>query len=298
MEQSQLQSFLRVAEEGSITRAAEALCLTQPAVTQHVRALERELGALLFERLGRGVRLTAAGRALRRYARRSLALLDECRQVIADLEAGVAGRLLLGAGVTTSIFQLPAWLRAFQEAYPGVDVAVRTGGSQEIATRVREREVDLGLVTSPIEHRDLHVIGLYEEEILLVTPPGYPLAGQAVDRDAWTELPLILFPRGTGFRAYLDRAFAEAGIVARVKMESDSVEAIKSFVAVGLGASFLPAAAVRAEIAIGAMAPARPVDLPRLLRRTSAIHRADRYMSAAARHFLDLLQSRGAKISP
>src|SRR5919198_1283671 len=91
MELFQIRSFLKVAEEGSITRAAEALCLTQPAVTQHVRALERELGVALFDRTGRGVRLTAAGLALREYARRSLGLLGECRQAIADLAAGVPG---------------------------------------------------------------------------------------------------------------------------------------------------------------------------------------------------------------
>src|SRR5947209_555463 len=103
----QLASFLKLAEAGSITPAAETLSLTQPAVTQHVRALERKLGVALFDRTGRGVRLTAAGAALRDYARRSLGLLDECRQVIADLEAGKVGRLVLGAGVTTSIFHLP-----------------------------------------------------------------------------------------------------------------------------------------------------------------------------------------------
>src|SRR5438132_12146108 len=95
----QLRSFLRVAEAGSVTRAAEALHLTQPAVTQHVRALERELGARLFDRTERGMRLTQAGQVLRQYAGRGISLLDQCRNVLADLESGAAGRLVLGAGV-------------------------------------------------------------------------------------------------------------------------------------------------------------------------------------------------------
>src|SRR5947209_10331009 len=147
----QLRSFLRVAEAGSVTRAAEALHLTQPAVTQHVRGLERELGARLFDRTERGMRLTQAGAALLHSARQQMALLDECRAVIADLESGAAGRLALGAGVTTSVFQLPAWLRAFQDAHPGVDVVVRTGRSREVAAMALERQIDLGLITSPVE---------------------------------------------------------------------------------------------------------------------------------------------------
>lgn len=288
----QLQSFLRVAEEGSITRAAEGLCLTQPAVTQHIRALERELGVALFDRTGRGVELTPAGSALRDYARRSVAVLDECRQVIADLDAGSAGKLVLGAGVTTSIFHLPEWLRVFREVHPGVDVAVRTGRSTEVAQFALDREIDIGLVTSPVRHRDLHVIGLYDEEIVLTTPPGHPLAGRTVSTRELSEAPLILFPHGTGFREYLDRALADAEVSARVKMESDSVEAVKRFVEVGLGVSFLPESAVEAEMRSGLLACARVEGIPVLRRRTSAIHRTDRYLSTATRSFLGILRER------
>lgn len=292
MDLFQLQSFLRVAEEGNVTRAAAGLYLTQPAVTQHVRALERELGVALFERTGRGMRLTQAGAILRDYARRSMALLDECREAIADLEAGSRGRLVLGAGVTTSIFHLPAWLRAFQEAYPGIEVVVRTGRSREIADLVIEREIDIGLVTSPVRHPDLRVLELYEEEIVLVTPREHLLAGRTVPAAAMADAPLILFPQGTGFREYLDRVLSEGGIPARVQMESDSVEAIKSLVAVGLGISFLPEAAVAAELASGDLARAWVEGLPALRRKTAVVYRQDRYLSAGARGFLDILGAR------
>jgi len=102
---------------------------------------------------------------------------------------------------------------------------------------------------------------------------------------------LILFPRGTGFREYLDRALADAGISPHVKMETDSVEAIKSFVAVGLGMSFMPEAAVEAEIASGSLARVEIESLPPLKRTTSVVHRTDRYLSAAATAFLSLLQA-------
>lgn len=295
MELFQLQSFVRVAEEGSITRAAEALHLTQPAVTNHVRALERELRAPLFDRTGRGVRLTPAGRALLEYTRRSLGLLDECRQVLMDLREGTFGRLVLGAGVTTSIFHLPGWLREFRETNPGVDVTVRTGRSREIAQLVLEREIDLGIVTSPVEHPDLSVAGLFEEQIVLVTPREHPLAGRAAPAEELEAASLILFRAGTGFRNYLDRSLARAGVRVQVKMESDSVEAIKSFVAVGLGISFLPAASVAAELRAGTLAQAHVAGLPPLQRQTAAVFRTDRYLSAPARGFLGILTARYGK---
>lgn len=289
MELFQLRSFLEVAEVGSVTRAAESLCLTQPAVTQQIQGLERELGVRLFDRTGRGVRLTKAGEALRVHARQSLAILDDCRHAISDLEGGESGRLVIGAGVTTSIFHLPGWLRAFGERFPKVDVSVRTGRSREVAAMALDREIDLGLVTSPTEHKDLNVVALFEERIVLVAPPGHDLSTRPVAMDDLNRAPLILFPRGTGFRQYLDRALADAGVSAQVKMETDSVEAIKSFVAVGLGVSFLPEAAVAEEVRSGALVSIEAHSLPPLNRATSVVYRPDRYLSTAARGFLGIL---------
>jgi DNA-binding transcriptional LysR family regulator len=221
-----------------------------------------------------------------------MVLLDECRQVISDLQAGHAGRLLLGAGVTTSIFHLPGWLRAFREAYPGIEVVVRTGGSREVADMALEREIDLGLITSPMQHPDLNSTDLFEEEIVLVTPPDHPFAGKEIAAEEFASVPLILFPRGTGFREYLDKSLEAAGVPMTVKMETDSVEAIKSFVAVGLGASFLPAAAAESELKARTLSGASVSGLPALKRTTSVVHRKDRHLSTAARGFLSILPER------
>ena len=289
MELTQLESFLRVAEAGSVSRAADTLYLTQPGVTKQIRALERELGVVLFDRTRRGMQLTPSGHALLDYARRSLGLLEECREVLQDLECGATGRLVLGAGVTTSIFHLPRWLRAFQGEHPGVDVVVRTGRSREVAALVLDREIDLGLITSPSRHPDIVEVELYDEEIVLVTPCRHPLADKRVQAEEMGSAPLILFPRHTGFREYVDRALAEAGVRARVKMESDSAEAIKSFVEVGLGVAFLPAAAVEREIEAGTLACAWIEGLPPLRRKTTMIYRRARYLHAGARAFFSLL---------
>lgn len=282
METAQIQSFLQVVETGSISRAAKAVHLTQPAVTKQIMALERELKTPLFDRTGRGMQLTAAGELLSSYARRSMALQEECRQAIADLDSGESGELVIGAGVTTSIFQLPHWLQALKARLPGLDVTVRTGSSREVVQWTLEREILLGLVTTPVEHRDLTVKGLFDERIVLVASPDMAPASPMKT----LTLPLILFPRGSGFRDYLDRELSEGGIDVRVKMETDSLEAIKSFVASGLGASFLPAGTVAREIEEGVLRTVSVRGLARLRRRTSLIYRSDRHLGAGAKAFI------------
>lgn len=295
MELFQLRSFLKVAQEGSITRAAEGLFLTQPAVTQHIQSLEKELGASLLDRTGRGVQLTEAGHALADYARKSLSILDECKQVIADLGSCKAGTLIIGAGVTTSIFRLPRWLGIFRKNYPNVEMIVRTGRSKEVAAMALNREIDLGFVTSSVEHADLRITGLYDESIQLVVSPNWTEKRDSITAHDLCEAPLILFQKNSGFRDYLDRVFADGGITPKIKMESDSLEAIKSFVESGLGVSFLPTSAVEEEIASGALIAVETSCLPKLIRKTSAIYRVDRYLSASARAFLDICAGRKPK---
>ena len=309
MELAQLRTFLKVAEEGSVTKAAGSLHLTQPAVTQHIRALERQFGTTLFERTGRGMLLNGPGELLRDYARKALAAIEDGQQVIADIVQGRSGRLILAAGVTTSIFHLPRWLKAFRKAHPDVDITVKTGGSREVARMALDREIDLGLVTSPVPHPDLEALPLFDEQIVLVGPPDarsdappdsspspQPDAGpdalpggpptRPVMQATLSETPLILFPRGTGFRAYLDQVLAEAGASPHVKMETDSVESIKGFVQVGLGMSFLPLSAVQAEIEAGLLVRVDLVGVAPLTRTTAVVRRKDRYFGVAARDFL------------
>jgi len=290
MEIAQLRSFLKVAECGNVTAASEAVFLSQPAVTQQIKCLERELNTTLFERTSRGMRLTEAGEVLRRYADLSLAMLEDGRRVIEDASGRAAGKLVLGAGVTTSVFSLPDWLRQFRQLYPHVDVIVRTGRSKEIAQLALDREIDIGLVTSPVQDEHLEALTLFEERIEFVVTANDRYAEKAIAARDLAALPLILFSPGTGFRSYLDAALGLAGISVTVKMESDSVEAIKSFVATGLGASFLPYSAVAAELAKGEFCRISVEGMPVLTRKTAIIYRKDRYLCEAGRGFLGLLR--------
>src|ERR1051326_7132601 len=237
-----LEGFLTVAALGSVSRAAERLHLTQPAVTKQVRALEESLGTDLIERHGQGIRLTAAGELVARYGRTGMHLADECRQALAELGTGERGTLRLGAGVTTSVFQLPRWLRRFRKDRSGVEIIVRTGTSRVVTQQVLGGEVDLGLVTSDVPLRDLQAKVLYREEIVLVVAPDFTPRRRDLE-----SIPLILFPSTTGFRSYLNDRLGSERLAEQVRMETDSVEAIKSFVMAGLGGSFLPMMAVAAQ---------------------------------------------------
>ena len=284
---AQLESFLMVSTLSNVSLAAKRLHLSQPAVTKQLRALEHTVGVALLVRTARGVRLTPAGELLRDYAQRSAALLDECQASLSDLMSGDLGTLRIGAGVTTSMFQLPAWIRSYRQRWPRVDIRVRTGSSREIAELVRAREVDCGFVTSEIKHRELSARRLYSEEIVLVASAstGHPA------RVALESVPLIMFPEHAGFRRFLERAFNAAGLHAQVKMEIDSVEATKALLLIGLGAAFLPAVAVQRELAQKQLQRLSVQGLPRLRRHTSLLLREDRSPSAALGKFLSVVRA-------
>jgi len=240
----------------------------------------------LLERAGRGIRLTPAGELLAEHGRRSVAVLFDFVELLADLQQGKSGKLAIGAGVSTSVQLLPAWLRELGRRFPGIDVSVRTGTSRDVESWVMAAELDVGFVTSEPGRGELLALPVFEEEIVLVVEPG--VAGRA--RPPLEQLPLILFPTSTGFRSYLERRALERGRSLQVKMETDSVEAIKSFVAVGLGASFLPVSTVEDELRRGVLACVASHGMGPLRRRTTLIRRPDRRPSFAVQSFLEIVR--------
>src|SRR5256885_5308342 len=160
----QVQAFLEVARTGNVSRAAEALYVTQPALTARIQALEKELGEALFVRTGRGVRLTDAGRVFLPCAERAVQAVEDGRQALSDLRSASAGRLALGAAPAVSTYVLPPVLKRFANLHPRVDVAVRTGHSEEILAMVLKDEVQVGLVRT-LRHPDIDAIPLYEDEL-------------------------------------------------------------------------------------------------------------------------------------
>jgi DNA-binding transcriptional LysR family regulator len=299
MELHELEAFEAVAMQRSFTRAAEALYLTQPAVTRKIAALEAELRTRLFERLGRTVQLTSSGETLHRYAGEILRLAREAERAVSDVASGQAGRLAVGASSTTATYILPPLLRRFREAYPGVELSVHTGISAQVAEMVIANVVDVGVVTGFREQAGLVGIPLAEYKTGVVVYPGHPLASRAATGEAQetavtaAELagsPLILMEEGTNLRTYVDRLLSAAGVEERVTMELDNVEAIKKMIEARLGISLLPLVSVETEVAAGRLVMLPLADVPNAHRRIAAIHRQDKYLSTALKAFLALLK--------
>ncbi|MGA5301085.1 LysR family transcriptional regulator [Nucisporomicrobium flavum] len=296
MELRQLTYFEAVARHGGFTRAAERLRVAQSAVSAQVRALEAEVGVALFARTTRRVVLTEAGEVLLHRVRRVLGELDEAREELAGLAAVVSGRVTLGATAVLGTYDLPGALAAFHRRFPGVRLTLRTGLIAELLTLLDAGDVDL--VVGPV-HDDLAARyvsrRLVGEEVVLVVPPGSRLgAGPVRLADARDE-PFVCLPAGSGLRAILDRAAADAGFAPRVPFETHSAASIRELVSAGLGVALLAASAARTPgppVAVVALDPA-PAHPP-----IGVIHQRDRRPGAAARACRQALIAAAAAARP
>src|ERR671927_661159 len=249
----QVQAFIEVARTGNVSRAAEALYVTQPALTARIQALEKELGEALFVRTGRGVRLTDAGRVFLPCAERAVQAVDDGRQALNDLRSASAGRLALGAAPAVSTYVLPPVLKRFANLHPRVDVAVRTGHSEEILAMVLNDEVQVGLVRT-LRHPDIDATPLYEDELVLVCNTQHRFARRgAVELHEVGRERLVMFDRTSSYFELTQSLFLRAGVGgAPVPRSSGSRES---------------GAALRAEIGV--------VVAPPIRRSIDAIRRKD-----------------------
>jgi DNA-binding transcriptional LysR family regulator len=285
----QLEAFVEVAQHRSFSKAAEALFLTQPSVTARIQSLERELGEPLFERNGRGVRLTEVGSSFLPYAQRVLKDLQEGRDVLEGLRSLQIGALRLGSAFTVSTYVLPRLLKTYHERFPAVEISVKTGRSEEVLRLVVEDEVQAGLVRA-VTHPEVETVHLYEDEVVLVTNSKHPFtaSGEVPLEDVGRQ-PLILFDKGSSYHDLVQGLFRQAGVVPWTAMELDSMEATKKMVEEGLGIAMLPRVSVEREIKLGVLAEIklRGVENPR--RRIALIYRRNRRPSRTMVAFLNVL---------
>jgi DNA-binding transcriptional LysR family regulator len=285
-----LKAFMAVAEEGGFTKAAERVGLSQPAITQSIQALEAQAGETLLERMPRGARLTEAGRTVYDAAKKIVAIMEDTKRALEEMRSGEAGRAVIGAGSTISIFVLPEIIESFKELHPSVRLAVLTGTTSEIRDLVLRGEADIGIVTSPVRHPELEVMPLYEDEMVFVTACASKLPGE-LRFSALEGEPLILFSKGSGFRAFLDEIFQTHGLEPAIAMESDSMEAIKRMAVVGLGSAIIPKVVAEPELSQGLLRALSITDLPPMRRLTQAIMMRERRASLAAARFLEHLRA-------
>jgi DNA-binding transcriptional LysR family regulator len=289
MELYQLRGFLMVAKLGSFTRAAEALFITQPALSLQVKALEQSLGESLFERQGRTLLLTPAGRILQRQAERILGLLAQAEQEIGDLQGIVRGRLAIGTNDSYCLYLLPGVVERYRGRFPGVELYLTNCSSTQVATLVAEGEVDFGLVTLPVANARVESKPLFWREDVLVCAPDHPLCSQTtVALQLVVAHPLLLLDRGSS-RALLDTMFREMHLTPEIVIELGSVEVIKRYVEIDLGLSIIPKFTAERELAENRLHAIHLDWLPP--RAVGIVQRRTGYLSPAALKFVELLDN-------
>ncbi len=300
MELRHLQYFVAVVEEASFTKAAHRLRVSQPGVSAQVRQLERELGEELLDRSGRSVRLTQAGTAVLPYAREALAAADGARQVVDGIRGLLRGRVAVGMVTACGALDVPNLLAGFHSAHPDVEITLVEANSDELLEAIRAGDLDLGWVglAGPSAF-GVHTQVVVDEPLVAAVGHDEELAARATIRlGELRDRPLISLPRGTGLRACLDAACAEAGFSPTIGFEANSPVMVAQLAARGLGTAILPTS-VAAAMA-DQVHPLR-VRSPSLRSRIEIAWRADGHISTAAaaliRHarvYLSDLQRRSA----
>ncbi|HLZ22036.1 MAG TPA: LysR substrate-binding domain-containing protein [Ktedonobacterales bacterium] len=285
----QLRIFQAVAQHGGYSRAATALFLSQPGVSLQVKALEKSIGLPLFEKVGRTLHLTEAGRELLTYSERIFMLLDETRLVMEELGGGRRGTVKVAASTTAGIYVVPPALGAFHRQSPEVKLTLDVLNRFTVQKRLLDNEVDLAVMGLIEDTHDLEVAEFVPNELVVIGSPRHALAvRKKVSIHELTEEVFLLREVGSGTRIDTERLLANRGLHVHVGMELRSSGAIKQAVAADLGIAVMPLAALELELATERLVVLDVDGFP-VHRHWSLARRAGSHPSAAAGALWDFL---------
>lgn len=260
MENFRLKVFRVVAHHLNFSRAADELLLTQPAVTQQIKALEEEYGAPLFDRTGGRISLTAAGEILLPFAMQLKTICDQAYEAVSSAAGSPSGTLTVGASQTIGQYLLPKFIAGFAKRNPRVSVKAIGGNTDAILEALTQHRIQLAMIEGPALRKDLRVEPFMEDHLVLVVSASHGWAGQQVALQDLASTPLLMREFGSGSRRVIERALRQAGLKKkemRIAMELDSTEGLLSAVEAGLGVTFVSRWAVRNQLALGTLRLAR-----------------------------------------
>jgi DNA-binding transcriptional LysR family regulator len=294
MADRRLQVFHAVAKNLSFTKAADALFMTQPAVTFQIKQLEEQFNTRLFERGHARISLTPAGELVLQYAEKILALTDEMETRLSEMTGEMRGPLLVGASTTIAEFMLPRVLGEFNALYPQVRARLVVANSETIENRIVEHTLDVGLIEAKAKSPGLGSEICCDDELMVICAPDYPLASHAeVAPKVLQEYEFISREPGSGTREVTDAYFRAAGIPPeslKTLMELGSPEALKGVVGTGLGFAIVSRAVCEKELQLGTLA-AIPLK-PRLKRGLFLVYPQDRFRSRVTGTFIDFAKQK------
>jgi DNA-binding transcriptional LysR family regulator len=291
MQLEALKTFCDLVETGSFTRAAELNFVTQSAVSQQVRGLERRFERRLLERSGRaGVEPTHAGRLLYNESKTLLARFRNLEQKLREPSGRMTGTVRVATVYSVGLHALPPYVKQFLREYPEVAIQVEYSRTDRVVSACLSGAIDLGIVAFPTRRPRLEVILLRNEELVLVVSPEHRLARRrTVSVSALDGESFVAFDRAVPTRRAVDRILRDHGANVRITTEFDNIETIKRSVEAGLGVSIVPEDTVKNEVRAGTLAALGFADGP-FTRPVGIIHRKGREISPPARAFVDLLR--------
>lgn len=288
MPDRRLQAFHAVAKHRSFTKAAEALCMTQPAVTFQIRQLEDQFDTRLFDRGNGRITLTPTGQVALEYVERILALYGELDRKVKELTGQEVGVLMIGASTTIAEFLLPRILGEFKSRHPGIVPQLSVANSEAIQARVAERTLDVGFIEGDSHLRTLATDVCCADELQVVCAPSHPLARfEVLALDVLAEHPYISREVGSGTREVIDRYLEQSGQspdALQTIMEASSPEALKGLVATGLGFAIMSRATAEKEVRLGDLVRI-PLDPP-LIRQLSVVYPRERIHARIVSEFV------------
>lgn len=287
MDTQSLQAFTAVADNGSFSLAAEQLFLTQPAVSKRIATLENQVGARLFDRLGRRVSLTEAGELLLPRARQILVMVDDSRRALRNLSGDIGGSLTMATSHHIGLHRLPPILKAYTQAHPEVRMDMRFLDSEQAYQDVLDGELELAVVTlAPVPDPQLTVAPIWTDQLRFVCGNDHPLANHSsLPLSALTAYDAVLPGHLTFTRGIVVDTFAREGLKVNVALSTNYMETLKMMVAIGLGWSVLPESLIDDEVQI------LPVEHRPIERPLGYLVHKSRTLSNAARSMLAMLDA-------
>lgn len=280
----QLEVLDAMCREGSVTGAAAALSLTQPAVSMQLRQLEEQLELSLFEPVGRGLQITEPGRELAAQATELLLRLDDFSRAARELRGVHRGRVRLGV-VSTAKYFAPRLLAQFLKSHPGLEIRLNVYNRERIIEQLQSYAIDLGIMGRPPEGGNLAGTPFAPNPLAILASPTHPLSlSNQISPEELENEPFIVREAGSGTRIAMDRFFADIGLNINAVMETDSNETVKQAVMAGIGIGMLSLHTVRLELAAGRLVALRVAGLP-LRRQWFVVHSRQRRLTPAATEF-------------
>ncbi|RPF47110.1 LysR family transcriptional regulator [Thermodesulfitimonas autotrophica] len=290
----QFHIFKTVADKKSFSGAAQALFISQPAVSMHIKSLEDHFGTRLFDRNTQQVTITEAGRILYEYVEKILSLLDEAEKDISALTGCIRGTLSVGASFTLGEYVIPQVLGCFKKQHPQVRALLKVTNTEEIVKLVLKQALDLGLVEGRVDNFELIAKPFMKDELIVLLPVDHPLAGKKfILIDELVALPFILREQGSGTRKITEDRLKEAGInlsELNVVMELGSTEAVKEAVEAGFGATIISKWAVQKELKLGTLVSVKVKDVS-LVRKFYVIYNKNKSQTPVVKEFISFLSS-------